>query len=169
LYNEPGKAELVGGAIVRFSPMGHKPGRVTGRIARSLADFANDVGKGEAYTSTIVFAVPELSSGRESFSPYASFYDRKLPEDPMRFIEGAPTFAVEVRSENDDETEMADKRADYFESGAKVVWDVDPVVECIHVYRHTDPAQPVTYQRGQTADAEPAVPGWKVDVDWIFS
>jgi Uma2 family endonuclease len=109
LYNEPGRDELVGGAIVRFSPMGHKPGRVTGRIARSLADFANDVGQGEAYTSTIVFAVPELSSGRESFSPYASFYDGKLPEDPMRFIEGAPTFAVEVRSENDDETEMADK------------------------------------------------------------
>ena len=87
----------------------------------------------------------------------------------MRFVEGTPTFAVEVRSENDDEAEMADKRADYFEAGTKVVWDVDPIAECIHKYLPSDPTRPVTFTRGQTADAEPAVPGWKVDVDWIFS
>ena len=51
----------------------------------------------------------------------------------MRFIEGPPTFAVEVRSENDygpaAEREMAAKRADYFEAGTLVVWDVDPDAE----------------------------------------
>jgi len=87
----------------------------------------------------------------------------------MRFIRGAPVFAVEVRSENADEAEMADKRADYFEAGTKVVWDVDTEGEVIHKYLHSDPNKPVTFSRSQTADAEPAVPGWKVDVDWIFS
>ena len=71
----------------------------------------------------------------------------------MRFIDGAPTFAVEVRSEEDygpaAQREMAAKRADYFEAGTLVVWDVDPVARTI-------------------ADAEPAVPGWKVSVDDIF-
>jgi len=47
----------------------------------------------------------------------------------MRFLEGAPIFAVEVCSENDygraAEREMADKRADYFAAGTLVVWDVD--------------------------------------------
>ncbi len=64
---------------------------------------------------------------------------------------------------------MADKRADYFQAGTEVVWDVDPIAECIHVYRRMDPAKVTTYHRGQLAEAEPAVPGWKIAVDWIFS
>ena len=86
----------------------------------------------------------------------------------MRFIKGAPTFAVEVRSENDTEIEMAEKRADYFAAGTKVVWDVDPVNECVHAYRMSAPTQPITYRRGQMAEAEPAVPGWRMAVDQIF-
>jgi len=39
----------------------------------------------------------------------------------------------------------------------------------IHVYRAGDPEHAVTYRRGETAEAEPAVAGWSVSVDWIFS
>jgi Uma2 family endonuclease len=96
-----------------------------------------------------------------------------MPANLMRFIEGPPTFAAEVRSENDfgpaAEAAMADKRADYFAAGTLVVWDVDPLAECVHVYRASTPMQPLTYQHGQVAEAEPAVPGWRVAVDWIFS
>jgi Uma2 family endonuclease len=63
---------------------------------------------------------------------------------------------------------MAEKRADYFQAGTEVVWDVDTVAECIHVYRASDPEHPTTFRRGDVADAEPAVPGWRVAVDWIF-
>src|SRR6266436_3270795 len=165
LYKEPGKAELIGGRIVHYMATGYKPHRVASRIFLSLHDYAEQTGVGEAFTDNMGFAVKELTSGRESFSPDAAYYKGELPKNPMWFIEGSPTFAVEVRSENDDETEMADKRADYFEAGTKVVWDVDPVAERIHKYQSTDPTQPVTYERAQTADAEPAVPGWKVAVD----
>jgi Uma2 family endonuclease len=173
LYRTPSKAELIGGKVVHLPASGCKPSRVVGRIARSLDDHASRTGKGEAFTETIGFAIPELPSGRESFSPDASYYDGPPPANPMRFIEGPPTFAAEVRSENDygaaAEAEMADKRADYFAAGTQVVWDVDPVAECIHVYRASEPAQPISYRRGQIAEAEPAVPGWRVAVDWIFS
>jgi Uma2 family endonuclease len=44
----------------------------------------------------------------------------------MRFFEGAPVFAVEVRSENDygpdAEREIVQKRADYFAAATLVVW-----------------------------------------------
>jgi Uma2 family endonuclease len=169
LYNEPGKAELIGGRIVQLMATGHKPNRIGGRIFRKLAEHSETTGIGEAYTDNMGFAVPELSSGRESFSPDVAYFIGQLPKNPMRFVEGAPTFAVEVRSEKDDETEMADKRADYFEAGTKVVWDVDPEAGVIHKYLASDPNKPQTFSRGQTADAEPALPGWKVDVDWIFS
>src|SRR5436190_19702668 len=131
LYRTPEKAELIGGRIVRFMATGRNPSRVAGRIYRSLDDHAAQTGKGEAHPDNLGYAIPELPSGRESFSPDASYYDGPLPANLMRFIEGAPTFGAEVRSENDygpaAEAEMADKRTDYFAAGTQVIWDVDPL------------------------------------------
>src|SRR5438477_13026528 len=146
LYREPGKAELVAGRIVHFMPTGLQPNRVAGRIFRSLAEYADDTGVGIAGTDNLGYAVPRLPSGRESFSPDASYYDGPLPQNRMRFIDGPPTFAVEFRSENDygpaAELAMAAKRADYFAAGTKVVWDVDPVNGWIDCYRASDPKKP---------------------------
>jgi Uma2 family endonuclease len=173
LAREPGKAELIGGRIIQLMATGHMPNRVAGRIFRRLDDYAEATGQGEAYTDNMGFAVPELPSGRESFSPDASYYTGPLPQNRMRFVEGPPTFAVEVRSENDygdaAEAEMAAKRADYFAAGTLVVWDVDPIAERVHVHRAADPTVAATYGRGQVAEAEPAVPGWRVAVDAIFT
>ena len=173
LYRTAEKAELIGGRIVTFVATGRKPNRVAFRICQSLDGHAVQIGAGETYTDNMGFAVPMLPSGRESFSPDASYYRGPFPKNTMRFINGAPHFAAEVRSEGDytpsAEQEMADKRADYFQAGTEVVWDVDPIAECIHVYRAADPEHPVTFRRGDIADAEPAVPGWRVAVDWIFS
>jgi len=172
LYRTPEKAELIGGRIVQLMATGRIPNKVAGNIYVSLREYARQNG-GEAYTDNIGFAIPMLSSGRESFSPDASYYRGPFSDEPMRFIEGPPTFAVEVRSENDYTpsalAEMAEKRDDYFQAGTKVVWDVDPIAECVHVYRASGPEHPVTFQRGQVADAEPSVPGWRVEVDWIFT
>ena len=67
------------------------------------------------------------------------------------------------------EAEMAAKRADYFESGTPVVWDVDPKAELIRIYRAAAPDRPTVVGRGQVADAEPAVPGWRLDVNQVFA
>src|SRR4028119_603449 len=166
LYRTPGKAELIDGRIVLLMPTGRRPNRVGGHIYLRLRAFERQLGRGEAYTDNVGFTVPELPSGRESFSPDASYHLGPFSDDAMRFIQGAPTFAVEVRSEGDygpaAEAEMAAKRADYFQAGTSVVWDVDPIAESVHVYRVTDPETPVTFRRGEEADAEPVVPGWRV-------
>jgi hypothetical protein len=85
----------------------------------------------------------------------------------MRFAEGAPLFAVEVRSDNDygppAEGAMRGKRADYFACSTLVVWDVDLQSEdVIKSYKASDPDHPVIFRRGNIADAEPAVPGWQM-------
>jgi Uma2 family endonuclease len=171
LYRTPEKAELIGGRIVVQMATGMKPGRVGGRIYRGLDDHATQT-RGAAFPDNVGYAIPILPSGRESFSPDASYHEGPFPQNPMRFIEGGPKFAAEVRSETDfgpaAEAEMADKRADYFLAGTEVVWDVDTLGECIHVYLATDPENPTTFRRGAIADAEPAVPGWRVAVDWVF-
>ena len=172
LYHVDGKAELIDGRIVHLMATGFLPNIVAGRIYRRLADFLDVLGRGYALTDNMGFAVAELSSGRESFSPDVAFYDGPLPNNRMRFIAGPPTFAVEVRSEHDygpaADREYDAKRLDYFEAGTLVVWDVDPIAEVIRSYRRDAPDAPIPFARGQAADAEPAVPGWRMDVDALF-
>ncbi|MFN4257869.1 MAG: Uma2 family endonuclease [Gemmataceae bacterium] len=172
LLRAPGKAELIGGRIVELMPTGRRPNRIAARIFRSLDDYAQAQGVGEAYTDNMGFAVPELPSGRESFSPDASYFMGPFPDDPMRFVQGPPTFAVEVRSEYDygptAEADIAAKRDDYFAAGTQMVWDVDPIAETITAYQ-AGAAKPRLFRRGDTADAEPAVPGWRMAVDEIFA
>lgn len=93
LYREEDKAELIGGRIVRFMPTGHLPGLVGGEIFSSLRLYAKARGKGNAYPDGVGYAVEELPSGRESFSPDTSYYDGPLPANLMRFIEGAAEFS----------------------------------------------------------------------------
>jgi Uma2 family endonuclease len=166
-----GKAELVAGRIVYLMPTGFRPGQVGGRVYRSLDNHAVITGRGVALPDNFGFVVRELSSGRQSFSPDASYYLGPLPFDDMDFIEGPPTFAVEVRSKGDygdaAEADMAAKRANYFEAGTAVVWDVDPKSRLVRAYRATAPDHPTVFGPGQVADAEPAVPGWRLAVDTI--
>ncbi|HJT76317.1 MAG TPA: Uma2 family endonuclease [Gemmataceae bacterium] len=173
LYREEGKAELIGGRIVRLMPSGDLPSTVALNIAVSLRAHVKATGQGAAYGDGVGYSIAELPSGRESFSPDASYFAGPRPANRMRFIQGPPTFAAEVRSENDygdaAEADMAAKRADYFAAGTLVVWDVDPLAETISAYHADAPTQPAVYRRGNTADAEPAVPGWRLPVADAFS
>lgn len=172
LYRVEGKAELINGEVVELGMTGFTPAMVSGYIFRKLDDFVDSTGRGFAATDGLGFRIPESPEGRESFAPDCSYCDWEKPRGSMKFVEGAPTLAVEVRSENDygktPEREMADKRAEYFEAGTKVVWDVDPVNEVIRVYKAASPTTPEEYRAGQFAEAEPALPGWTLDVEWLF-
>jgi Uma2 family endonuclease len=91
----------------------------------------------------------------------------------MKFLQGAPVFAVEVRSENDygkkAEADIKQKRYDYFAAGTKVVWDVDLLSEdVIKSYTSENPETPIIFKRGEIANAEPALPNWTIPVDELF-
>src|SRR4051794_30297615 len=100
LARTPGKAELIDGSIVHQMPTGYWPNQVAFAIAVSLRQYKKRSSRGAVCTDNLGFVIPELPSGRESFCPDAAFYDGPLPTNRMRFIEGPPTLAVEVRSEN---------------------------------------------------------------------
>ena len=168
LYKVEGKAELVNGEIVCMAPTGGIPGRAGGIIYASSCEHERLHRTGYAFPDNVGFAVK--LPHRESFSPDAAWYVGAVD---MRFPAGAPVLAVEVRSENDygpaAERDMATKRADYFVCGTLVVWDVDLQSEdVVKSYKASDPDTPVIFRRGEVADAEPAVPGWRMAVDDLF-
>ena len=166
---ENGKAEIVNGEIVRMSPTGDAPNYAAGEIFASLRQYSRRRKYGRAVTDNAGFRVN--LPGRTSFSPDAAFYTG--PNKGMRFFDGAPVFAAEIRSENDygqdAEHKIAEKRIDYFAAGTLVVWDVDLLgPDVVKVYRASDSNNPTIYCRGEQAEAEPAVPGWKMPVDELF-
>jgi Uma2 family endonuclease len=169
LYKVEGKAELVNGEIVHMPPSGDEPSAASVEIVVSIRDYARRTGRGRAYGDGTGFHVN--LPHREAFSPDAAYHIG--PRTGMRFLEGAPVFAVEVRSEHDyglaAERAIRDKRADYFACGTQVVWDVDLQSEdVIKSYKANDPERPMIFRRGDIADAEPAVPGWRMAVDALF-
>ncbi len=158
LYQTKSKAEIINGEIAKFMSTGDEPATAASNILVSLKLYQRQTSSGRAYSDNTGFLVNVPN--RKSFSPDASFYvgDRA----GMKFLQGAPLFAVEVRSENDYgkkvEKAIADKRADYFAAGTEIVWDVDLLSDdVIKSFHRDDPDNPKIFRRGDIADAEPTL------------
>jgi len=172
LYRLPDniKAEIIDGAIVPMSPTGGMPSLVSGLIFASLLDYVRRTGRGVALPNNAGFIV-DLPK-RTSFSPDASYcVDQVIDQD---FVNGAPIFAAEVRSKHDygpkAERAILTKIVDYFAAGTLVVWDVDALrAKTIAVYRAGQIDQPTRYSIEDEAEAEPAIPGWRVAVNSLIS
>jgi len=169
LYAVPGKAEIVNGEIVTMSPTGAAPNYAASEIFVSLREYARQTRTGHAVADNAAFVVN--LSNRKSFSPDAAFYSGTWPG--MKFFDGAPDFAVEVRSEGDygptAEAAIAKKRDDYFAARTLAVWDVNLLSEdVVKLYSIYSPDVPRIFHRGDIADAEPAVSGWSMPVDDLF-
>ena len=121
LYAVEGKAEIIDGEIVHMPPTGEAPGYAGDEIFVSLREYSKQTSKGRAVGDNKGFSV-DLPH-RKFFSPDAAYHTGRLTG--AKFFEGAPAFAVEVRSKNDfgakAESRMQQKRADYFATGTLVV------------------------------------------------
>lgn len=167
---DDGIYELVDGKLVRMPPTGEEPSYVAFEIAVSLRAYARQTGKGRARTDGVSYLV-DLPN-RKSFSPDASYSLQFVPGS-MRFVDGPPLLAVEVGSEHDygprADRAYARKRDDYFNAGTEVVWDIDPIARTVRSYHRDAPDTPTVFHQGALAHAEPALPGWSVLMDDLFS
>jgi Uma2 family endonuclease len=169
LYQVQGKAELINAEVVRFMPTGDEPARAGGAIYVALRLYERQHRTGLAYPDNVGYLVS--LPHRESFSPHASFYIGE--RTGMRFLNGAPLFAAEVRSANDygpaAEEAMEAKRADYFAAGTQVVWDVNLEQGEIRKFVSPNATEPErTFIRSESAEAAPALPGFVFPVTDLY-
>lgn len=116
--------ELTDGKPVCMPPTGFQPSRVANEIFVAVRAYERQTRSSYAMTDGIAYIVN--LAHRRSFSPDASF-THSAPENRMRFVDGTPIFAAEMRSQ-DDYSNAANctyyaKRAKYFAAGTAVVWD----------------------------------------------
>jgi len=165
-----GQAEVVDDRLVVIAPSGWRNARARGAILHSLMLYEQDhENDGIVCSASVAFVVD--APHRRSICADVSWYTG--PRSGDDFLPVPPAFAAEVRDYADygDEIEahLALKSADYFAAGTQVVWDVDVLrEELIRVYRADDPEHPAIFRRGEVADAEPAVPGWRFPVGELW-
>jgi Uma2 family endonuclease len=77
-----------------------------------------------------------------------------------------PDFVVEVVSPNDLADEVNEKRIEWLEAGAQLVWVIHPIQQTIHAYRADGTV--TLFRRTDTLTAEPVLPDFRVPVADLF-
>ncbi len=125
------KYELVDGEAKEV-PAGVEHDAIVAHIIVLLAPFVKNLGFLAASSAGFRMVTGNIRS------PDVSFVLReRLPEGkpPKGFMDGAPDLAIEVISPNEDWADMGRKLGEYFMSGAKQVWLIDPDAVTVTVYK----------------------------------
>lgn len=99
-----------------------------------------------------------------SFVSWNRLPGKKTPREPLPSL--VPDLAVEVLSKSNTEKEMQRKLRDYFDSGVRLVWYVDPPTESVRVYTSEDDC--TTIGKEDTLDGGDLLPGFSLSVkEWF--
>jgi Uma2 family endonuclease len=103
--------------------------------------------------------IPDLSFiSRARLASYRSARDPILPL--------APDLAIEVLSAGNTSREMARKIREFFASGCRLVWLVDPRNRTVAVY--TSPSDPEVLTEKQTLTGGEVLPGFRLPLRKLF-
>jgi Uma2 family endonuclease len=103
-------------------------------------------------------------------SPDVSFIRRdRLPrtfDEGRKFFRGAPDIVVEAMSPWDRSGRVHEKAEDYFLSGARLLWVVQPEDRTVTVYR--TPTAPKLLTETDVLDGEDVLPGFRLPLADLF-
>jgi Uma2 family endonuclease len=157
--------ELVDGVLVE-KVMGYWESVLAMELAGLLRDFIKrrKLGTlaGEAgmlRLSPGLVRIPDLS-----FISRARLADHRRARAPILPL--APDLAIEVLSEGNTPREMARKVSEYFASGCRLVWLVDPRTRTVDVY--TSVAKPIVLTEKQTLTGGDVLPGFRLPLRKLF-
>ena len=156
--------ELIDGTLVE-KPVGYWESQIAMNLAFELGPFVkrNDLGgvSGEASTLRMV------SSDRIRLPDVCFISKARLPTAWVAVPVIAPDLAVEVLSESNTKAEMAQKLKEYFDSGARLVWYVEPKNRTVAVY-HAAGEPTRVLDETDALDGEQVVPGFAMPVADLF-
>lgn len=172
LAEEP--LELINGWLVWQSMTDAEERRAAANIQEILSLAARAIGFGQAYPDQLECEM----ANEDVYKPDVCLiskerYDNQVqPAEPgsQHFVlKGSPELVVEIRSPSNRRTRERQKRANYFENGALVIWDVDYKKRRIWVYEVGTPDEGREYHEQDVITCEAILPGWKRKVADFFS
>jgi len=160
--------ELVNGTLVE-KPVGLRESIIAGILITVLNNFVRPrrLGFVSGEQGTIRMLLGNMRIPDVAFFLRADMPDGRLPGERMPRI--APALAVEVLSESNTDQEMQIKVREYFQSGARLVWLLDPGTETLRAY--DDPGAADHFSQlasSDTLSAPGLLPGFSVRVGDLF-
>jgi Uma2 family endonuclease len=162
------RRELIRGKLQTMPPVSFEHGDVTSEIDASLRSYVRAHQLGRVVVGNVGFLLAEDPDTVRA--PDVGFVRReRLKEIGRRssFWPGAPDLAVEVVSPTDLYTEVDEKVADWLESGARMVFVVNPRRRSVALHRAGQAVRILTGK--DSLDGDDVVPGWSLPVADLFS
>lgn len=158
--------ELVDGTLVE-KPVGTLESCLAGDILRLVGNFVveRDLGIVTAPDGTLRLMPGLVRLPDVSFISWDQLPSRKYPNEPIASL--IPELAVEVLSESNTRGEMERKLKEYFLTGSRLVWIVDPIGRVVDV--HTAPDRFIRLKEGDTLDGGDVLSGFRLSVEQLFA
>jgi Uma2 family endonuclease len=155
--------ELIDGTLVE-KPVGWIEALIAMNLATRLGIYVQDhnLGAVSGADSTL-----RMASGRVRLPDVVFVSLARLPRTREPIPTLAPDLAVEVLSESNTPAEIAQKLREYFQSGTRLAWIVDPPTRTVAIYHSPGAPTRVLDAAGQL-DGEQVVPGFTLPVADLF-
>lgn len=157
--------ELVDGTLVEKA-MGFFEGRVGCVLLHFLEDYLeqNNIGFCVAADSMMRIVPGRVRLPDVSFISWDKLPRRRVPKKPIADL--VPDLAVEVLSKGNTRREMKDKREEYFQGGARLVWEINPKKQSARVY--TSPTHFQEIGLDGVLDGGEVLPGFVLPLKRLF-
>lgn len=100
-----------------------------------------------------------------AFASWDRIPGRKIPLEPIPDL--SPELVVEVLSQSNTEAEMQRKLREYFDSGVRLVWLIDPRQRLVRVF--SDGMVTATLTAGDALTADEILSGFRLPLEELFS
>jgi Uma2 family endonuclease len=162
--------ELVKGELHTMPPPGDEHGDITFQLGLHLGQYVQAHRLGKVYAAETGFLLARAPDTVRAADVAFVRRDRLTPRQRgYRAI--APDLVAEVVSPSDSAREVADKVRDWLAAGTQLVLVVEPARRTLTVHRLSAEGAPtsVVLSEGDTLDADPVVPGWRLPMRVLFS
>jgi len=160
------KRELRAGEII-MSPTGYRHERIVARLLSAMWQHAERHRLGVVCGSSLGCW---MESGN-LLSPDVSFIAKsRLPAsavDEEKYFRGSPDLVVEVMSPWDRTMRLREKTEDYFSSGCRLAWVLNPADRTGLVYRSPDAGRHLG--PADALDGEDVLPGFRLPLAELFA
>ena len=160
--------EVVNGELVMSPKDTWFHGRICSRLLIAIGNFVTTHRLGAVLDSSTGFWMfnRNCRAPDVSFVPKARLVALGFKPNEKRFFPGAPDLAVEVLSENNTRAEIDARLKDFFTSGTRIAWVIDPEKQRVEVCH--SPTSRQLIGSGGLLEGEDLLPGFQDPIADLF-
>ena len=158
--------ELIDGQPVEKMPAVFDHGEIILIVGNAIRAHVKKHKLGRVSTDALFLFHPE----EKIRAPDVSFVSNAalIGQNTAKFVDVAPTLAVEVMSQNDKQSEMEEKAEFYLAHGSLEVWNIHPATQAVEVFRRGQEPKVYVLSAGDEIPGGDVLPGFSLPLKEIF-